>query len=152
MPQLSPTSAAPSRSSSGVPPPSGNITGGEDWQNPGVEQWILNSDRHFTYNAAGNPTSYTTEYELCEYTYDSEGRCIGMTTYDKSANKPYSKQEYTYDTVVKNLLVCTLTYFYQESGEWKLLSGEKTEITRNADGNITKFIRRQGATVTKVAL
>lgn len=63
-----------------------------------------------------------------------------MTTYDKNANKPYSKQEYTYDTVVKNLLVCTLTYFYQESGEWKLLSGEKTEITRNADGNITKIV------------
>lgn len=113
---------------------------GEDWENPGVEQWLLNSDRHFTYNAAGNPTSYTTEYELCEYTYDSEGRCIGMTTYDKINNTPYSKQEYTYDTVVKNLLVCTLTYFHQESGEWKLLNGEKTEITRNADDNITKIV------------
>lgn len=106
------------------------------------DQWTEAEKTNYQYNVHGDVTKYTKATETCEYSYDALGRCTGFTTYDPTVEPPlpYSKQEYAYDTVVKDLIVSTTTYFYnQEKKEWDILNGEKDVITRNADGNVTKI-------------
>ena len=71
------------------------------------------------------------------YEYDAEGRLTTETRYNDNGDA-YEKREYAYDTVVKNLIVRSSIYNF-EANEWKLMSEETTEITRNSDNNITQI-------------
>lgn len=101
--------------------------------------WSEGRPTTFTYDAAGLVLTSNNDNEYIEYTYDSLNRMTSMTTYGYNGTEkmPYSKQEYFYDSVVENLMVKTLTYFY-ENGQAMLREGDQTVITRNSDGNVTK--------------
>ncbi len=112
--------------------------------------WILTDETHgewsegrpttYTYNNAGLVLTSNNENEYVEYSYDSLNRLVSVTTksFNGQEKVPYSKEEYFYDDVVKNLMVKELTYYY-ENGEAVLSDGEHSVITRNNDGYVTKI-------------
>lgn len=106
-------------------------------------QWQEGGTQNYTYNINGQVTSAGSEYEKIVYEYDAEGRCISetQTAFDGQGFVPSGKTEYKYDTVVKNLVTEEMNYYYQD-GSWNQNTGRHTEITRNADGNITKVVEK----------
>lgn len=112
----------------------------EYWDD-GTSGWRKNTENKVEYNSKGLPVKYTNEYEMVEYEYDEEDRCIRATYYSvngvNEAPSPFSKQEFAYDSVVKNLLIELDTYYYS-GGLWGQQEGERTVITRNTDGKVVK--------------
>lgn len=106
-------------------------------------RWVLIGSYEYTYNNAGQVLTEDRIFEKYEYEYDSEGRCIRQTEYadNDSTFVPYSKIEYTYDDVVRNLVTQEAWYNY-DNATWTLMGGSRTNITRNADNNITRIVEQ----------
>ena len=120
--------------------------------NTNAGQWQESGTVNYTYNINGQVTSAGSEYEKLVYEYDAEGRCISetQTSFDGQGFVPSGKTEYKYDTVVKNLVIDEENYYYQD-GSWTLNQGYRTEITRNADGNVTKVVEKSYASYNEPA-
>lgn len=100
--------------------------------------WTVTEDQTFTYTDEGRiATMKNANGDEIRYEYDAEGRLTTETRYNDNGDA-YEKREYAYDTVVKNLIVRSSIYNF-EANEWKLMSEETTEITRNSDNNITQI-------------
>ncbi len=115
--------------------------GWAEYWDDGTSGWKKYLENKVEYNSKGFPVKYTNENEMVEYVYDEEDRCIRVTYYSvdgvNEAPSPFSKQEFAYDTVVKNLVIGIESYRYS-GGLWSQQNGERTVITRNSDGNVIK--------------
>lgn len=100
--------------------------------------WQVTEDQTLTYTDEGRIAMMkNANGDEIRYEYDAEGRLTTETRYNDNGDA-YEKCEYTYDTVVKNLVVRSAAY-YLDGTEWKLQNEETTEITRNSDNNITQI-------------
>lgn len=103
------------------------------WDN----EWSLAWEVTYTYTDEGKLASAKQGSTETRFEYDAEGRLTTETNYSPEG-EAFQKYEYTYDSVVKNLIVRS-TEYVMEGAEWKLDSEELTEITRNSDNNITQI-------------
>ncbi|MBD5270349.1 MAG: hypothetical protein HDS43_07010 [Bacteroides sp.] len=109
------------------------------------EAWGEPYTINFTYNPAGQVLTRSHAGSLTKYTYDEAGRLIkqeDFQTADGSETGDYKLThavEYTYDTVVKNLVVREVSTSYDSMTGEESSSASGVEITRNSDGNITKI-------------
>ena len=106
-------------------------------------QWVNSSTHKCTYNKAGQVTVLKYSDGQSLFTYSDDGLLIKEEDYQMVDGelKLESTVEYTYDTVVKGLVVREVaTSFDVYSGEIQSTSAYGGEITRNSDGNITKFL------------
>lgn len=100
--------------------------------------WQVTEDQTLTYTDEGRIAMMkNANGDEIRYEYDAEGRLTTETRYNDNGDA-YERCEYTYDTVVKNLVVRSAAY-YLDGTEWKLQNEETTEITRNSDNNITQI-------------
>ena len=105
-------------------------------------QWVHPSTVKFTYNKAGQVLSETSGDGMLKYTYNEAGMLVKIESYGIIDNdyKLSYVYEYTYDTVVKDLVVKEVSTSYDViTGESYGSSEYGAEITRNADGNIAKI-------------
>lgn len=104
------------------------------WDN----EWSLAWEVTYTYTDEGKLASAKQgDGTETRFEYDAEGRLTTETNYSPEG-EVFQKYEYTYDSVIKNLIVRSSIYNF-EANEWKLMSEETTEITRNSDNNITQI-------------
>ncbi len=94
----------------------------------------------YTYNADGSVNTMEETGQKTVYTYNQDGNVAKVEVINvyNGANKPVTTTEYEYDPVVKNFVVAETEYFYQGNSEPLYTTGNGTEITRDASGNITK--------------
>ncbi len=95
----------------------------------------------YTYNQSGQVLTETTDNDYREYSYDENGNLVKYSSYYIVAGEKKLSQvcEYTYDDVVKNLVIREEATWYD--GFTGVATGSSingVEITRNSDGNITK--------------
>lgn len=104
------------------------------WDN----EWSLASEVTYTYTDEGKLAS-AKQGDVTEtrFEYDAEGRLTTETTYSPEG-EAFQKYEYTYDSVIKNLIIRNANYV-MDGSDWKLDSEDFTEITRNSDNNITQI-------------
>ncbi|MDE6206568.1 MAG: hypothetical protein K2M55_02045 [Muribaculaceae bacterium] len=103
-------------------------------------EWMGGFTYKYTYNKAGQVLTQTSDNSVIEYEYDESGRLVKETSYYvyDGTKEVSSAYEYTYDPVVKDLVVRRASYSADyETGELMLSYVDGTEITRNDDGNIT---------------
>ncbi|MBD5312888.1 MAG: hypothetical protein HDS06_01495 [Bacteroides sp.] len=96
----------------------------------------------FTYNKAGQILTQTEGDRVTKYTYNEAGYPVKVETFYiiDGENKLSSVNEYTYDTVVKGLVIKEASQSYDPwTGESYGGGVSGVEITRNSDGNITKL-------------
>lgn len=101
-------------------------------------EWGLASELTYTYSDEGKLASEkSSDGSETRFEYDAEGRLISETNYSPEGDA-LEKNEYTYDSVIKNLIVREANYVMNGS-EWTLRDESLTEITRNSDNNITQI-------------
>lgn len=104
------------------------------WDN----EWSLASEVTYTYTDEGKLASAKQgDGTETRFEYDTEGRLISETNYSPEGEAT-EKHEYTYDSVIKNLIIRNADYV-MDGSDWKLNSEDFTEITRNSDNNITQI-------------
>ena len=101
-------------------------------------------NQKFTYNTDGTVASEEFEGGMTKFSYNENGNLIRKEVFTDADGtmKLSSVSEYTYDTIVKDLVTSTTDTNYNPYGE----SADEPEnvyaygidITRNTDGNITK--------------
>ena len=103
--------------------------------------WTAANTINYTYNTAGQVLTEKNEYNFVEYTYNSDGTLAKQAVYDTYEGKKtlQYENEYTYDTVVKNLVVKEVVKMYMPGSDTPEVGEYGAEITRNGDGNITKI-------------
>ena len=112
-------------------------------------EWILDMTVGLTYDAKGNITSVTEEVigepeiQRTDYTYDTYGNTTGETTFfstDGGKNwTALTKREREYnDPVLHSLITLNEGYGFLNN-EWWMQFGNKFEVIRNNDGNITDY-------------
>lgn len=104
--------------------------------------WTSSGTTDYEYNAAGLVTVSVSSYERSEFAYDSQWRLVSETHYSVQEGQeptPWSKRTFAYDTKVTNLVVSEDTYTWQ-NGDWALVNSERSAISRNDAGNITKIV------------
>lgn len=117
--------------------------------NAKTDEWTTSSESSITYNANGKKTTVVESsegtYKRTQYTYDEKGRVVMVFIQQSADGKNYtdfSKEVKTYD---ERTGVQTSDILYKSNGSassdaWPIAFGsEKTEIERNADGNVTSF-------------
>lgn len=94
----------------------------------------------YTYNTDGTVATMEETGQKTVYTYNSDGNVAKVEVFNiyNSSNKPVTTTEYEYDPIIKNFVVSETEYFYQGNSEPLYTTGNGTEITRDAAGNITK--------------
>lgn len=104
------------------------------WDN----EWSLASEVTYTYTDEGKLASAKQgDGTETRFEYDAEGRLTTETNYSPKG-EAFQKYEYTYDSVIKNLIIRNADYV-MDGSDWKLNSEDFTEITRNSDNNITQI-------------
>ena len=107
---------------------------------PHSSSWGDMNEEKYTYNPDGSVNTFEETGQKTMYTYNSDGNVAKVEVFNvyNGANKPVTTTEYEYDPVIKNFVVSETEYFYQGKADPLYTTGNGTEITRNAAGNITK--------------
>lgn len=117
----------------------------EEW---GYEdgEWVLYSTTSLTFDQQGNELTVLNEEdgsrELTTSEYNADNLWTSQTTQYSEEGAPFensSKRTRAFDPIVKNLVVESADYDWQE-GAWTLANKGQTwkrEVVRNADNNIT---------------
>ena len=111
-------------------------------------EWILDMNVTLAYDSHGNITTITREEAeegtlmRTEYTYDKYDNCISEVTSisEDGVNwTPGEKRSREYnDPVLHNLMTLNEGFYYSGS-DWDIIYGNKFEVTRNSDNNITAY-------------
>lgn len=101
--------------------------------------WVFNDEKTFSYNESGQLISKCHDNYKTVYEYNANGRCISETDCELQGRDyvNISKYLYTYDEVVTDFVVNEESYHWY-GGKWILDNSYGYEITRNAEGNVTK--------------
>lgn len=107
---------------------------------PHTSSWGDMNVEKYTYNSDGTINTLEETGQKTVYTYNSDGNVVKEEVFNiyNGTNKPVTTTEYEYDPVIKNFVISETEYFYQGNAEPLYTTGNGTEISRNAVGNITK--------------
>ena len=101
--------------------------------------WGDMNEEKYAYNTDGTVKTMEIAGQKTQYTYNADGKVVKEEVYSEYDNdtKLVSETEYTYDPVVKDLVVTQSQKYYEGHSTPVYSSTSGVEITRNSDGNIT---------------
>lgn len=107
---------------------------------PHTSSWGDMNVEKYTYNADGTVATMEETGQKTAYTYNPDGKVVKVEVFNvyDGASKPVTTTEYEYDPIVKDFVISETEYFYQGQTKPLYITGNGSEITRDADGNITK--------------